>query len=516
ARPTSATLPGRPREWPPRHTWPCTRPCSAIRTLPTADGVDVLSLSFGFDNVSIHQDPVALATFAAAERNVFVAASAGNAGAGPKSLHNGIPWVLTVAAGTMDRQFQGRVELGNGSVSVSGSSLHPRSNAATPAAPVIYIADCAEATRELVRGKILFCRQGRRLSDPLFSLKDSKAVGGVFIINDTTSSSWLEFLLKISFREPAIFVTPGEGQKLGKYVKSHPEARLRFGITSFDLRPAPTVTTFSSRGPSPSFPSVMKPDIMGPGSFILAAWPNSNNAAADHRSDFNLLSGTSMSCPHLAGVAALIKKAHPDWSPAAVRSAMMTTADTVDLSGRPIQDASPKKGPATGFAMGAGQVNPSKALNPGLVYDLNSADYVRLLCAMNLTAAQIRAITRSVVDNSCSSSSLDLNYPSFVAFFSRSSEVLELRRTLTNVGQEMATYSAAVTPMDGLQVRVVPQHLVFKGNGDKLSFKLVIQSVILKKKKKKFQKSGYLKWVEDGGGKHIVQSPIVATNIHSY
>ncbi|CAI0436399.1 unnamed protein product [Linum tenue] len=390
----------------------------------------------------------------------------------------------------MDRQFQGRVELGNGSVSVSGSSLHPRSNAATPAAPVIYIADCAEATRELVRGKILFCRQGRRLSDPLFSLKDSKAVGGVFIINDTTSSSWLEFLLKISFREPAIFVTPGEGQKLGKYVKSHPEARLRFGITSFDLRPAPTVTTFSSRGPSPSFPSVMKPDIMGPGSFILAAWPNSNNAAADHRSDFNLLSGTSMSCPHLAGVAALIKKAHPD--------------------------ASPKKGPATGFAMGAGQVNPSKALNPGLVYDLNSADYVRLLCAMNLTAAQIRAITRSVVDNSCSSSSLDLNYPSFVAFFSRSSEVLELRRTLTNVGQEMATYSAAVTPMDGLQVRVVPQHLVFKGNGDKLSFKLVIQSVILKKKKKKFQKSGYLKWVEDGGGKHIVQSPIVATNIHSY
>ncbi|CAI0406846.1 unnamed protein product [Linum tenue] len=299
---------------------------------------------------------------------------------------------------------------------------------------------------------------------------------------------------------------------------TRPTARLKFEITKLDAKPAPTVTEFSSRGPSPTFPSVLKPDIMGPGFRILTTWPVH---VQDLYTSFNLLTGTSMACPHLDGVATLIKKAHPDWSPAAIRSAMMTTSDAVDHSGQPIQDSGPDQSPTTGFDMGAGQVSPNKALEPGLVYDLNSSDYVNLLCAMNFTTAQIRAITRShhstgSCNNICATPSLDLNYPSFIANFAadRSNQVLEFRRTLTNVGCEMATYKASVTSFDGLEVRVVPTVLAFKAKGDMLGFKLVIEYA-MKKMRNPFLKLGYLRWIEVGGGNHVVQSPIVATNMNS-
>ncbi|CAI0460526.1 unnamed protein product [Linum tenue] len=320
-------------------------------------------------------------------------------------------------------------------------------------------------------------------------------------------------------------MTVDDGEKVKCYINStaQPRASLAFRITNLDARPAPAVTDFSSRGPSLTCPSVLKPDIMGPGFLILAAWPPN----VGRYTNFNIVSGTSMACPHLAGVGALLKKAHPDWSPAAVRSAIMTTADTTDLSGGPIQDSNPAHhGPAaTGFAMGAGQVNPNKALHPGLVYDLGSSDYVNLLCAMNFTANQIRAITRSVTDCSSSSApSSDLNYPSFVAVFSanRSDHVLELRRTLTNVDDDqeiMATYyEAHVTALDGFKVRVVPEKLVFKCKGDEQSFKLVLEmeSHLKEEDNKPFLRSGYLKWIQVGGSKRVVQSPVVATNINSF
>ncbi|CAI0465118.1 unnamed protein product [Linum tenue] len=346
------------------------------------------------------------------------------------------------------------------------------------------------------------------------NVQNSTAIGGVFITN-TTSSPDIEFYIQSSF--PAMFMTLKDGETVKKYIKSsntEPKASLQFRVTNLNTSPAPTVTSYSSRGPSPSCPFVLKPDIMGPGSLILAAWPSNVEAAEN----FNLLSGTSMSCPHLAGVGALIKKAHPDWSPAAIRSAMMTSADSLDLSGQPIKDSGYGNRPATGLAIGAGQVNPNKAMDPGLVYDATTVDYVNLLCAMNFTAKQIQVITRSSTNN-CSSPSLDLNYPSFIALFSANSsssshanQVLEFSRTVTNVGEDVSIYTATITPLEGLVVSVVPEKLEFKSKGEKLGFKLVIESDSAVKSRQ-FLASGYLRWKEDGGGSHVVQSPIVATNI---
>lgn len=75
----------------------------------------------------------------------------------------------------------------------------------------------------------------------------------------------------------------------------------------------------------------MQPDITAPGIEILAAYSplsSPSETPLDHRSvNYSILSGTSMSCPHVAGSAAYVKSFHPDWSASAIKSALMTTGD---------------------------------------------------------------------------------------------------------------------------------------------------------------------------------------------
>jgi len=82
-----------------------------------------------------------------------------------------------------------------------------------------------------------------------------------------------------------------------------------------------------------------------------------------------------MATPHVAGLAALLKAKYPTWSPAALSSAMVTTADVVDRQGRPLQAQQPSPGAtpflqaATPFDMGGGALNINAALNPGLIFE---------------------------------------------------------------------------------------------------------------------------------------------------
>lgn len=479
------------------------------------DGVDVLSISLGLDGVPLYEDPIALASFAALEKNIFVSTSAGNQGPFLGTLHNGIPWVLTVAAGTIDREYDGVLRLGNG-VSVTGLSLYPGNYTETEV-PIVFLDACLSKQLNTVERKIVVCEdKNSSLGSQFNNVRQANVTGGIFITNFTD----LEFLIQTDF--PAIFVNPKDGETIKDFIKSSskPQASLEFQETKLGIETAPSLTSYSSRGPSPSCPFVLKPDIMAPGSLILAAWPQNIEVVRINSkplfSNFNILSGTSMACPHAAGVAALLRKAHPDWSPAAIRSAMMTTADTMDHTHGPIKDIGNDNKPATSLDMGAGQVNPSKALDPGLIYDLSSTDYVKLLCALNFTENQIKAITKSP-SNDCSVPSLDINYPAFVAFFnSNSSEmgsttVREFHRTVTNVGEAMSTYTANITPMKGLKVSVMPEKLDFKSKNEKLNYKLVIEGPSQLEESVVF---GYLSWV-DVEGKRVVRSPIAAISLSS-
>ncbi|GMY28698.1 subtilisin-like protease SBT1.9 [Fagus crenata] len=467
------------------------------------DGVDVISLSLGLDGVPLYADPIAIATFAALEKGIFVSTSAGNEGPFLGNLHNGIPWVLTVAAGSMDRDYNGVVNLGNGG-SIPGLSLFV-GNSSSNQIPIVFM-DACDKIKELrkVGYKIVVCQdKNDSLFDQVSNVDKAKVAAGVFITNNTD----LEFLIQATF--PAIFLNPKNG-----------EAQAWCSKTTLGIKPAPTASSYSSRGPSPSCPFVLKPDILAPGSLVLAAWPSkipvANVGGSQLYSNFNLLSGTSMSCPQAAGVAALLKAVHPEWSPAAIRSALMTTSDALDNRLSPITDLGDDNNPASPLAIGAGHINPNKALDPGLIYDVNSQDYVNVLCGLKYSMSQIQVITNSA-SNNCSNPSLDLNYPSFIAFFNANDSnsnlktVQDFHRTVTNVGEGQSTYVASVTPMKGVQVSVTPGKLVFKEKNEKQTFKLSITGPRFLKEGLVF---GYLRWV-DSASKRVVSSPIVATNLSS-
>lgn len=125
-----------------------------------------------------------------------------------------------------------------------------------------------------------------------------------------------------------------------------------------------------------------------------------------------------MAVPHAVGVAAQLKAAYPEVSPAAIRSAMMLTTDVLDNTFKPIHEITSEKIKlATPLSMGAGLINPNKAMYHVLIYDITSEDYVNLLCGLNFSNEQIQMITRSS-SFICSEPTLDINYQSFIDFFS--------------------------------------------------------------------------------------------------
>ncbi|XP_027349363.1 subtilisin-like protease SBT1.9 [Abrus precatorius] len=475
-----------------------------------ADGVDVISISMGFDGVPLYNDPIAIASFSAMEKGVVVSSSAGNYGPNLGSLHNGIPWLLTVAAATIDRAF-GTLILGNGQT-IIGLTLFPE-NAIVKDLPLVYnktISPCnsVKLLSQAATAGIIVCDSN---SDP-YSIYDQRRrvtkaslLGAVFI-----SPIYLE----IGFMDsPSIVISTQDAPSVIKYAKSNnkPTASIKFQQTFIGIKPAPAVASYSSRGPSPSYPWVLKPDIMAPGTNVLAAYSPHIPAARIGLnvflpSDYNILSGTSMACPHASGVVALLKAAHPQWSAAAIRSALVTTASTIDNTQNPIRDNGYLPQSASPLAMGGGEIDPNRALDPGLIYDATPQDYVNLLCALKYTTKQILTITRT---NSydCVNPSFDINYPSFIVFYNNKTRSVskEFKRTVTNVGNGAATYRAKVTQPKGSMVTVSPQILPFSYKNERLSYSVIIKYAKYRKENISY---GDLVWIEDGG-KHSVRSPIV-------
>ncbi|KAM0946241.1 putative tripeptidyl-peptidase II [Dioscorea sansibarensis] len=380
-----------------------------------ADSVDIISISLGFSGTDFYEDPIAIGSFSAMEKGIFVSISAGNRGPDRSTVHNGTPWALTVAAGSIDRKFSGTLTLGNGQT-IIGTTLYPE-NALLVNVQLVYnetISACNSSSllTSEAEGMIVVCEDTGSTYFQNYYVTESKAAGAVFISDE---------IRNFDNTCPGVVINSKQAVNLIKYAKNNLEATvtMKFRQTFVGTERAPAVASSSSRGPSQNIPGVLKPDIMAPGTKVLAAWvPNRAAAIIGNTplgSDYNIISGTSMACPHAAGVAALLKSARPGWSPAAIRSAMMTTANVLDNTLKPIQDngffsdASP-------LAMGAGQVDPNKALEPGLVYDAKPQDYVSLLYASGYTSKQVRMITRSKSYDSSKASS-DLNYPSFVALF---------------------------------------------------------------------------------------------------
>ncbi|BFG21822.1 hypothetical protein CerSpe_080950 [Prunus speciosa] len=471
-----------------------------------ADGVDILSLSLGGRSNPYYRDNIAIASFGAIQHGVFVSCAAGNSG--PSSYN--------------DRSFPTAVKLGDGQI-FEGSSLY--SGKKTKQLPLVYnrtagrqgAAYCFEGSlvKKLVKGKIVVC-EGGIYSRTGVGEKVKKAGGaGMLLLNSEDEG---EEILADAHILPATSLGASAAKAIRKYVGSakEPSALIVFQGTVY-VNTAPVMAAFSSRGPNSAGPDVIKPDVTAPGVDILAAWPPNISPSmlkSDNRSVlFNIISGTSMSCPHVSGLASLLKSVHRDWSPAAIKSALMTTAYTLNNKGAAVADiaSTSTSKSATPFAFGSGHVDPENASDPGLVYDITAEDYLFYLCSLSYNSSQI-ALFSSGVNFTCPKNSVlqpgDLNYPSFSVLFSKYARNMSVtyKRTVKNVGKIPSTYAVQVKEPTGVSVTVEPRSLTFKKMGEKLSYK--VSFVALGGPTLINSSFGTLTWVS---GKYRVGSPIAVT-----
>jgi subtilisin family serine protease len=460
-----------------------------------ADGVDILSLSLGGDSRAFHEDIIAMGSFSAVKKGIFVSCSAGNSGPLPGTTSNEEPWVLTVGASTMDRQMKAVVKLGDGRTFVGESAYQPSN---LPSLPVVVQLDGSGN----MTGKVVACElQGSQVETGKF-IKDNGGSGMIVLGADDTGHTTFAAANVL----PASYLNSPDAAAVRQYINTsrNPTASITFNGTSLGTAPAPVVACFSSRGPSTASPGILKPDIIGPGVNIIAAWPfkvGPNTAdGGQEKLVFNSLSGTSMSAPHLSGIAAIIKSAHPDWSPAAIKSAIMTTAYVVYGDNKPILDE--KFNPAGHFSIGAGHVNPSEVINPGLVYDTDVEQYIQYLCGLGYTDSQVEIITHQhgVCSNGTKIAEAELNYPSIAA--RASAGKLVVNRTVTNVGDAVSSYTVEVDMPEEVKATVTPTKLEFTKAKESKTFTV---SLVWDASKTK-NAEGSFKWVSN---KHVVRSPIV-------
>ncbi|XP_042518868.1 subtilisin-like protease SBT5.3 [Macadamia integrifolia] len=480
------------------------------------DGVDVISVSMGDYPNDYLTDSVAIGSFHAVKNGIVVVCSAGNKGPMVGSVNNVAPWILTVGATTTDREFLTYVQLGN-KMQLKGQSLSPEILPVKKLYPLVCSVDARarNATKHAaklchigsldpkkVKGKIVVC-----LWSPIQRLENGKEVAdaggiGMILVNDiSTGYETIPDLYVL----PTSHISSDDGLTLSSYINStkNPMAYISPAITKLDAKPAPSIASFSSRGPNSITSEILKPDIVAPGVSIIAASPPASglsSLAFDSRQvPFNSLSGTSQSCPTVSGIVGLLKALHPDWSPAAIRSALMTTARTQNNMKVSILDSSHIK--ANPFSYGAGHVRPNSAMDPGLVYDLSIRDYLNFLCAVGYKEYQIAKFAKESYRCPVNPRLINFNYPSITVPSLYDS--VTVTRTVKNVGSP-STYNVQVKKPLGISVLVEPRSLQFNRTGEERTF-----NVTLKWKEGNFIDDyvfGGLVWYD---GVHKVRSPIV-------
>jgi subtilisin family serine protease len=411
-----------------------------------ADGVDVINYSVSGTN-SNFRDPVEIAFMYAADAGVFVAVSAGNSGPTAGTVAHPSPWVTTVAATTHDRSAIGTARLGNGTTYTGAgvaatavtAPIVNSSAVGLPGADPTAVALCfSTATGGVpaldpakVAGKIVVCDRGSNARvDKSAAVLEAGGVGMV-LVNVTPNSLNADF-----HSVPTVHLPDTNAAAVHAYA-ANPGATATVDKATISYgTPAPYVAAFSSRGPLVAGGGdLLKPDLGAPGQDILAAF-----APVVGGLDFNVLSGTSMAAPHIAGIAAALKALHPTWSPMAVKSAMMTTARDV-LDG---DDGNP----AVFFAQGAGQVAPNSANNPGVVFDSNYNDWLGFLCGTQLPTTFCTSAGVPVLDPS------NFNSPSIAIGDLAGTQTVT--RTLKNVSGKTSNYSVKVDGLRGITVRISP------------------------------------------------------------
>ncbi|GKV00325.1 hypothetical protein SLEP1_g13034 [Rubroshorea leprosula] len=489
------------------------------------DGVDILSLSVGPNSPAATTKTTFLNPFdatllGAVKAGVFVAQAAGNGGPFPKTLVSYSPWIASVAAAIDDRRYKNHLTLGNGKL-LPGLGLSPstqpnRTFTMVAANDVLLDSsvlkyspsDCQRPevlNKKLVEGNILLCGYSFNFIVGSASIKKvsetAKALGAIgFVLAVENVSPGTKFD-PVPTGIPGILLTDvSKSMDLIDYynistprdwtgrVKSFKAVgSIGDGLMPILYKSAPQVALFSARGPNIkdfSFQDadLLKPDILAPGSLIWAAWsPNGTDESNYVGEGFAMISGTSMAAPHIAGIAALVKQKHPGWSPAAIKSALMTTSTKLDRAGKPLQaqqyseTEAVKLVEATPFDYGSGHVNPKAALDPGLIFDAGFEDYLGFLCTTpGIDTHEIKNYTSSACNFTMGHPS-NLNTPTItISHLVRSQTVT---RTVTNVAEE-ETYVITARMQPSIAIEASPPAMTLRpGASRKFSVTLTVRSV---------------------------------------
>ena len=460
---------------------------AAAADAAVADGVDVINFSVG-GTTNNFLDPVQLAFLNAADAGVYVSTSAGNSGPGANTVAHPSPWLSTAAAMTHDR-------VGVGSVAIAGTNYSGASAGTGSATGNLITFGAAGSPQRLCQlgtlnaaaaGKIVFCERG--VNARVEKSFEVQRVGGIgmVLVNPPAGGSLnadLHFVPSVHLQ--------GDRYATIEAAALAGQAASIAGQVLYD-QPAPFMAAFSSRGPiTAGDGDLLKPDLGAPGVDVLAAVAPPGNRGRD----YDLYSGTSMASPHIAGLAALFKQLHPDWSPMAIKSALMTTGyDVLDsFTGTAASDASALKA----FAQGAGHVDPPKAVDPGLVYDSDALDWFAFLCgATNGVGA---GTCNALAGLGYSFDRSDMNLASIAVGDLAGTQTVT--RRVTNVSRKASTYSWSAS-ISGIDVAVSPSTLTL-APGQTAEYEVTFTRTTADLNR---YTAGQLTWTD---GTHVVRSPVV-------
>ncbi len=419
-----------------------------------ADGVDVINYSVGGASTQF-TGPDDIAFLFAADAGVFVATSAGNAGPGSETIGtpSGVPWITSVAASEDNQSFgtgiaiDAPTELAGIFEGLEGSGPVQLADSGAIASIIVNaepLDACTPLTNtESMAGSIaLVVRGGCAFSDK-YNQAAAAGASAIVVYNDGTAPDRIDPITMSApdTTIPGIMIRYPDGAALAG-------AAAPSGTLSPEIQVPRNnrIAGFSSRGANAGAPDIIKPDIAAPGVGIIAGISPVGSGEI-----YGALSGTSMASPHIAGVMALLKQAHPDWTPAMARSAMMTSARQNLRKSFGDDRADP-------FDFGAGMVQPANAFFPGLVYDAGFYDYLAFLCGAELQTSIVPAEDCTYLEaNGFSTDSSDLNLPSIGIAELVGSQTIT--RRVTSVEKGVRWYWAEVDAPEGVQVQVTPRIL---------------------------------------------------------